>query len=62
MNLRFEYGAIDKEPVEISSDWFQITYEEIRNEHDEPVAIFQDGFWVCGGHGKFSDIVLFSED
>ena len=61
-NLRFEYGALDKEPLVLSDDWFQITYESIRDSNDFEVAFFVDGLWfVPDNQETYSDIVLYQD-
>jgi hypothetical protein len=62
MILRFEYGALDKPPVEVEDpEWFQITYYLIRNSLDEEIAYFSDdGFWVLlETEEPYSDIVIY---
>ena len=62
ITLRFEYGALDKEPFVLTDEWFQITYETIRNSKDDDVAIFADGFWyVPSIRTTFTDVVLIGE-
>ena len=57
MILKFEYGAIDKQPAETESDWFQITYNSIRTAADEDIALYLNGFWEFEGQ-QYSDIVI----
>lgn len=59
MFLRFEYGALDREPFEIEDEWFQITYNVIRNSRDEDVAFISDNIWIIVDTGEsYSDIVI----
>lgn len=63
MCIRFEHGALDAEPVTLTSEWFQITYNHlIRDSQDRDVAVFQDGYWTLtsdAANTLYSDVVMF---
>lgn len=57
--LQFEHGAKDLAQVKVSADWFQITYDEIRDVDDICIAYRDaDGFWLHNGV-QYSDIVIY---
>ena len=62
MFIRFEYGAIDKEPLTFTGGWFQITYNAIKDENDSEIAFYDGSFWVLNDScERYSDIVLWDE-
>lgn len=58
ITLVFEYGALDKNPVTIQGEWFQMTYDELRDSDDNEVAYRNaNGLWVKSGE-EYSDIII----
>ena len=61
MKLQFERGSIDACPRIITSDWVQLTYCTIRDDHDTDIAIYDGNFWILNDGSKWSDVII-SED
>lgn len=58
--IRFERGALDVEPVEFTGEYFQITYDEVRDEHDDCIAWFDTSMevWRTNDQRIFSDLII----
>lgn len=62
MRLIFEYPALDKPRTTLRGEWFQITYNLIRDTNGEEVAYCNGlGLWVVNGW-EYSDIVIDPDD
>jgi hypothetical protein len=57
--LRFERGSGDVPACEVTSQWFQITYDFIRDENDTEIANFDGAYWHYNGT-RYSDIVIYA--
>ena len=60
ITLSFENGAQDLQPLRITRESFQITYDEIRDPDGVIVARADDAsFWIVTDCGlRFSDVVI----
>lgn len=59
LKLRFEFWALEKEPVEITGEWFQITYTTIRDSDGNDIAYMSaNETWTLPTHGEFSDVII----
>jgi hypothetical protein len=62
MKLQFIHFVEERESETLESEWFQITYDLVRNDRDEEIALMTDsGHWRHISTGKiYTDLLMWS--